>query len=196
MSIAIIPLKGFREAKRRLDLSDDARADLARAVARHVLEACIGSGLDPLVVTGSTVVRDWAVEAGAETIPDPGTGGLNAAAGHAASTANARGRSWIIVHGDLPLLTPSDLAPVVDAIREGRAVIAPSRDGGTNVLGDSRPLRFAYGPGSFHRHLGAAAGRPLAVIVRPGTAIEIDTRDDLQVAASLSQGAWLSRFLS
>lgn len=193
--LAIVPLKAFRTAKQRLDLPDDRREELARAVAGSVVEACQGAGFEPLVVASSPDVEDWAVGIGASAAADPGTGGLDAAAARGVAEAAERGVPWLVVHADLPLLDAADLGVVKGAMTGPGFVIAPSRDGGTNLLGGIEPVAFHYGPGSFHRHL-HAIGHPVAVIVRPGTAVEIDTLTDLHAAARLPSGMWLARFLS
>jgi len=194
--LAIIPLKGFEDAKQRLHLPDGMREELARAVAGHVVKACDGAGFALVVVTGSETVGEWAAGLDLEAVDDPANGGLDGAAARGVALAVDRGVPWAVIHGDLPLLTPPDLELVASGLSTGRVVAAPSRDGGTNVLAASGPFSFRYGPGSFHRHLQAAAGTPTVVVVRPGTAIEIDTLPDLEAAARLPAGEWLSRFLS
>jgi len=194
--VAIIPLKGFDQAKGRLDLPGSLRSSLAQAVAGHVIAACGDGGLKPLVVTGSEGLREWAAARGAGSLVEPPGGGLNAAAERGVTAAQRLEVPWLVVHGDLPLLDASDLHPLLAPLSHDAVVIAPSRDGGTNLLGSSGQFPFAYGPGSFHRHLAAAAGRDLHVVVSPGTALEIDTLPDLRAATLLPAGAWLRRFLS
>lgn len=192
--IAVIPLKGFDAAKERLSgaLPPDQRAALARATARHVVTACRGGGFDLVVVTADPSVTAWADALPAAVVPDPG-GGLDAAC-HAGIALNPT--AWVVVHGDLPLLDPASMERVMDYLIEGRGVVAPARDGGTNLLGAAAPVPLDYGPGSFHRHLGALAGHRAVVLTGPETAIEIDTPRDLAAAAALPGGGWLARFLS
>jgi 2-phospho-L-lactate guanylyltransferase len=192
--LAIIPLKGFEFAKARLELLPAIRSSLAQAVAARVVAACLDGGMEPLVVTGSSTLRDWAAELGANSIDEPLGGGLDAAA--ARGLAQAAERPWLVVHGDLPLLSAEDIAGVGELLSQGGVVLAPSRDGGTNLLGSTGPFEFRYGPASFHRHLAVAAGRAVAVVIRPGTALEIDTLSDLHSIARLPSGEWLRRFLS
>jgi 2-phospho-L-lactate guanylyltransferase len=192
--LAIIPLKGFEFAKARLELLPAKRSSLAQAVAARVVAACLDGGMEPLVVTGSSTLRDWATELGASSIDEPLGGGLDAAA--ARGVAQAAQRPWLVVHGDLPLLSAEDIVGVGDLLAQGRVVIAPSRDGGTNLLGSTGEFEFRYGPASFHRHLAAAGDREVAVVITPGTALEIDTLPDLQAASQLPAGKWLRRFLS
>ncbi|MDP2623177.1 MAG: 2-phospho-L-lactate guanylyltransferase [Actinomycetota bacterium] len=193
---AIIPLKDFREAKGRLDLPGELRSSLAQAVAGHVINACGDAGFEPLVVTGSARLQQWAGALGAGSLDEPPGGGLDAAAGQGIAAARRLEVPWLVVHGDLPLLDAMDLHPLLTPLHEGALVIAPSRDGGTNLLGSVGPFEFRYGPASFHRHLARAAGRPVHVVVSPGTALEIDTLPDLHAVALLAAGGWLRRFLS
>ena len=57
------------------------------------------------------------------------------------------------MHGDLPLLDGATMTDARATLAAGGSVIAPSRDGGTNLLGSQGRIRLSYGPGSFHRHL-------------------------------------------
>jgi len=84
---------------------------------------------------------------------------------------------------------------ILAAAEHGVSVLAPSRTGGTNLLASRRLIEFRYGPGSFSRHLAAFAGDDRRVIVATGTALDLDTPDDLAAAASLPGGAWLGRYL-
>ena len=192
--LAILPLKPFDLAKERLDLPAALRADLAAETAAAVAAACTGAGLDLAVVTADPAVAAWGRRRGARVIDDPGTG-LNGAAAAGRAMAADEGRPWLVVHGDLPLLAVGDLAGIPAALEAGITVLAPSRDGGTKLLGSSRPLGFRYGPGSFVRHLAVAAPYPHLVVIRTGIAVEIDTVADLRTAAGLADGAWLRRFL-
>jgi 2-phospho-L-lactate guanylyltransferase len=192
--LAVVPLKDFREAKERLALSPENRSSLTQAVAEHVITACWEGGMTPLVVTGSESTREWAAALGADAVAETPGEGLNAAAARGA--AQAGGGPWLVVHGDLPLLSAEDIAGVGDLLAQGGVVIAPSRDGGTNLLGSTGHFDFRYGESSFHRHLAAAASRKVSVVIGAGTAIEVDVLPDLEAAARLPAGAWLRQFLS
>ena len=95
-----------------------------------------------------------------------------------------------MVHTDLPLLTVSELEDLNQALSENGIVIAPSADGGTSALGASGPADFAYGPGSFHRHLGSFPAA--SILARPGLLHDIDTFADLESARRHPLGAWLA----
>lgn len=176
MTLLGIPLKGFGAGKSRLSgvLDTDARYRLGRALADHTLSVATSAGVRVVVVTGDAEVAELAASRGAEVIEDPG-GGLDRAA-EAAATASED--AWVVLHADLPRLTVADLRTALDALVRG-PVIAPSFDGGTPLIGGRGPMRFSYGPGSFHRHLAAMPSS--TVIVRPGLALDLDTADDLRL---------------
>ncbi|MGQ0849519.1 MAG: hypothetical protein ACT4OP_10445, partial [Actinomycetota bacterium] len=90
---------------------------------------------------------------------------------------------WLICHADLPFIDGTVLAPVVAAVANGQSVIAPSRDGGTSLLGANMTgFPFAYGVASFHRHLAALAGRDPIVVIGPRLAVDLDDPSDLVLA--------------
>lgn len=190
---AVIPLKAFDAAKARLSPTYDARvrAEIARATADHVVQTCSDAGFDTAIVTGDDAVTEWATRTGARVLADPGKG-LDAAC--AAGAFGVAG-PWVVVHGDLPLLDVPTMATARRALETGRSLIAPSRDGGTNLLGAATPISFSYGAGSFHRHLAALGADPVVLIALEAI-IELDTPEDLAAAAALPGGAWLHRFLS
>ena len=192
--IAVIPLKGFATAKARLSeaLAPRMRADLAKATANRVAAACRDAGFHVVVVTADNAVTEWATDLSMQIIPDPGRG-LDAAC---RAGVAAQPDCWAIVHGDLPLLDKAAMTDLAGHLGSGRGVIAPARDGGTNLLAADRPIRFAYGPGSFHRHLNALAQGGMVVVTGAATSIEIDTPADLIAAARLPGGDWLVPYLA
>ncbi len=193
--LAAIPLKGFGSAKTRLgdSMPPANREQLAEAVAKRVVSACSGAGWSVAVVSRSLDVIAWCAANGIDVIADPG-GGLDIAA--TAAVAHSGDRPWALVHGDLPLLTPVDLEDVAAHVAKGATVLAPSRDGGTNLIAGTGAFSFAYGPGSFVRHIGAASNMTRLVLIRTGLAVELDTPADLQAVRQHPAGAWLDAFLS
>lgn len=195
--LVAVPIKPFESAKGRLAgaLGPGARAELMRETAERVVRASAAGGALTVVVTGDPTVAAWAHSLGIEVMAEPPGSGLDGAAHAAAESAVAAGEVWCIVHGDLPLLTPDHVTRVLAAADDGAAVLAPSRTGGTNLLASRRLIDFRYGPGSFARHLAAFPGDECRVIVATGTALDLDTPDDLATAATLPGGAWLTRYL-
>lgn len=196
--LAALPLKPFAAAKGRLNalLDASARASLTRAVAARVAAVCRAAGAVTAVVTSDPEVADWAEELGLEVIAEPPGGGLDGAAAAVVAEAGRRDLAWCVVHADLPLLAAADVAAVTQPAGPGRVILAPSRDGGTNLLAGAGPFRFAYGPGSFARHLAVARDRDRLIVVRVGTALDLDTPEDLRLAAAGIGGHWLRSYLT
>ncbi len=196
--LTALPLKPFRAGLRRLEsvLTRPQRARLSRALADRVADACIAAGAKTVVVTCDAEVAAWARKRSLDVLADPPGGGLVGAAQATAETALELGLGWCIVHGDLPLLGSADVTRFLDLLDERTVVLAPSRDGGTNLLASLHPLEFRYGPGSFARHLASARHMERRVLVTAGTILDLDTPADLYGAARLAEGAWLTEFLS
>lgn len=182
--VAIIPVKSFRMGKQRLSdsVTPREREELGRSLAGHVAAVVESAGLIPLIVTADDQVAEWATSSGFPSLADPGEG-LNAAAASGVAWAEHTASAWIVIHSDLPLLTKSDVTAVAGVVRSGSAAIAPSSDGGTSAIGWRGPFEFAFGKGSFHRHL-ARLPAP-KVIARPGFLLDIDSPGDLDAMRSL-----------
>lgn len=186
MSILVgIPVKPFTVAKRRLStmLDGDRRRRLGQAIALRTADIARSLDLDVRIVTGDVTVTDWAAAHGLATIAEEPGGGLD---GAARKVAAATDDEWIVLHADIPLVEPRDLAAV---LRTPGEVLVPAHDGGTNVIKGFGSFPFSYGPASFHRHL---ARRPMArVVSTAGLALDLDTPRDLETARRLAAGAWL-----
>lgn len=179
--LGAVPIKPFAAAKQRLGavLSPDLRTSISKELAKRTLRSMRLAGAAPVVLAADDEVAQWGSDSGFEVILDQGSD-LDTAAGEAVAEAGRRGMSWLIIHVDLPLLSPELLRPVVAEIARGGAVIAPSADGGNPLLGSDRALfPFAYGPGSFQRHLRLLADTDPLVLVDPGLAVDLDSPGDL-----------------
>ena len=175
----LVPVKAFADAKQRLGevLPAADRERLARTMAARVVASA--APLSVWVVTDDDDVAVWAVEQGASPLRQQRSG-LNAAVTDAVAVLAAAGIDRVIVaHGDLPFAT--DLAALADG--EGVTVVPDRHDDGSNVLvvPTGVGFRFAYGPGSFARHLLEAERLELAVrVVRDaGLGWDVDRPDDL-----------------
>lgn len=186
-TVAIIPVKSFRQGNRRLAgvLTERQRITLGQALAGHVARTAEGAGLMSLFVSDDAEVAEWGARMGFPTIPDPSQG-LDGAARAGVEWASASGSPWMVIHSDLPLLTVEDLRCASGA---GGDVIAPSADGGTSLIGSSSTVDFSFGPGSFHRHLGRL--HDPEVIARTGLLHDVDSPGDLQSALVHPRGGWL-----
>lgn len=175
----LVPVKAFREAKLRLApaLPPQARAELAKEMATHVLDAA--RPLPTAVVCDDIEVAAWARGQRALVIWEPERG-LNRAVEAGVERLGKGGAERVIVaHGDLPLAT--GLAWVG---RFHGVTLVPDRvDNGTNVIcvPSGAGFKFSYGPGSFARHTTEALRRdiPLRVVREPSLGRDVDTPADL-----------------
>ena len=178
-AVVLVPVKAFTDAKARLAtvLDEGDRERLARWTSERVLAAA--GELPTYVACDNEEVADWARQHGATTLWHPGVG-LNAAVNNSVASLREAGVTDVIVaHGDLPRVHS-----LADLAEPGTLTLVPDRHGdGTNVIGvpTAMPFQFAYGPGSFRRHLDAAVAAGLSVRVRrdPLLALDIDTPSDL-----------------
>ena len=178
-AVVLVPVKAFGDAKARLAavLGHADRERLARWTAARVLAAA--GELPTFVACDDADVAAWASEHGAAILWHPGVG-LNAAVNDSVADLRAAGVTDVIVaHGDLP--RAHSLAGLTAS---GTLTLVPDRHGdGTNVIAvpTGMPFQFAYGPGSFRRHLAAAiaAGQSVRVRHDPLLAADIDTPADL-----------------
>ncbi|MFA5884491.1 MAG: 2-phospho-L-lactate guanylyltransferase [Acidimicrobiia bacterium] len=180
-----VPVRAFRLGNTRLasGLDDTTRTALARRLAERVVTA---TGDAPVVVvTSAPEVVEWAGDLGIGVVPDPGS--LDAAARVGVAELTRLGcRRVVVAHADLAFVT--DFTPVTRDAGVPTAVLVPCHhDDGTPVL--SLPagvdFAFAYGPGSFRRHVqvARAAGLAVRVVRDPALAFDVDTVDDVSVLA-------------
>ncbi|MGH9225528.1 MAG: 2-phospho-L-lactate guanylyltransferase [Acidimicrobiales bacterium] len=174
----LVPVKSFGEAKLRLApaLPPVARAELARAMATHVVAAA--RALPTAVVCDDLDVAAWARQQRALVIWEPERG-LNRAVEAGVERLHEAGAQRVIVaHGDLPL------APGLAWVARfpGVTVVPDRVDNGTNVIcvPVGGGFTFSYGPGSFARHVSEALrlGLPLRVVRERGLAQDVDTPSD------------------
>jgi 2-phospho-L-lactate guanylyltransferase len=198
-TLAILPVKSFSEAKRRLssDLAPALRESLAEAMFRDVLDAldATESIEDVVVVTAGPVAAEIAREHEAGVLNDRELGHNAAAAlGIEAALRNGFERA-VLVPGDCPALDPDELeALLAHPVPPPSALVVPDRHGtGTNALVLSPPdaLAPSFGPGSRARHvdLGRAAAIPVEVVEVPSLALDVDTPDDLAALVATSERA-------
>jgi 2-phospho-L-lactate/phosphoenolpyruvate guanylyltransferase len=194
-TVAILPVKSFRDAKQRLDpsLQPAARRLLAEAMFADVLVALRRAGSIDRTFVVSTDHRAQSI-AGAygASLVDEDDRGHNYAATR--GITHALGRSIervLLVPGDCPALDPREVDDLVArSIGIPSAVIVPDRHGtGTNALLLTPPdaLAPSFGPGSCQRHSEGAgsAGINHEVVDVPTLALDIDTADDLDQLRSM-----------
>lgn len=195
----VIPVKAFHDAKHRLApaLDSVARARLARAMASTVVDAA--DGLPVLVVCDDAEVAEWATAVGAEVVWCPDRGLDGAVADGVATLAERGVARAVVAHADLPharslrgVCGPVDPAEPTEPMRPTQVdapasiitLVPDRREDGTNVivLPTDCGFRFAYGPGSFHRHLAEAdrVGLTVRVVRDPTLTWDVDVPADLE----------------
>jgi 2-phospho-L-lactate/phosphoenolpyruvate guanylyltransferase len=193
---AVVPIKELDRAKERLGplLPTELRRALMLAMLEDVLAALAATpGLAGIaVVTVDPAARRLAANYGCRVIETGARDGHTGAVAAAARLLAEEGQPGMLTFpGDIPLITPAEIAQLLAAHRPAPAfTIAPSRDErGSNAIicspPDAVPLRF--GEDSFFPHLRAAEScgiRP-TVLRLAGVALDVDTPEDLAAFALL-----------
>jgi len=202
---ALLPVKGFRNAKQRLSpiLGSAARELLAETMFRDVLRAVtVARGLvGTFVVTGDDKVASIAVMAGAQVIRETAEYGETSAVDFARVRLKQKGcEAVLILPGDMPLVRASDVEQILGQVPDPApapfALLVPSHDRlGTNALLLAPPdvirLRFGYDSFTFHSNQVTVQGLPLRCCENEHFALDIDEPQDLDrfLAYDLSDGA-------
>jgi 2-phospho-L-lactate guanylyltransferase len=194
----VVPVKRLNLAKSRLVGAADggigdplAHADLVVAVVLDTITAAAGADgvRDVVVVTSdpmlTAVLRTEGIRCVAEAEP-----GLNEAYRHGASVlgGSGPGRHVGALQADLPALRSVELAAAITAA-DGKRAFVPDRQGtGTTLLigapGEPLDPRFGVGSAQAHRESGAVE----LVGDWPSLRCDVDTEEDLEVAAGLGLG--------
>ncbi len=198
---AVVPLKRFADAKRRLAgvLDPQARRRLSAAMLGDVLAALTATpGLDRIVLATS---EPSAAAFGCPVIDDGG-GDLNVAIARAAAALETAGAErMLVIAADVPRVTAAEIAQVLAAGKAVPVVIVPDMRGlGTNALLLSPPRAMApcFGTDSRTRH--AAAARTLGLasteLRLPRLGFDVDEPEDLARLARVAEDRVAYRFLA
>jgi 2-phospho-L-lactate/phosphoenolpyruvate guanylyltransferase len=189
-TVAILPVKRFTNAKRRLEeaLPSGSRRALAEAMFSDVLTALrrVHAIEQILVVTADPIAQRIAEGHGAVALDDPAESGQDQAVARGVGHARELGAAQALcLAGDCPLLDPAELETLLGRPRtaEHYAVIMPDRHGtGTNGLLLCPPdaIQPRFGPDSFARHkrLLHEAGITPELAKLPSIELDVDTPDD------------------
>ncbi len=193
----IIPVKPLNRAKSRLAqvLSPDERQQLAEIMLRHVLDVVrsVPQVLGTLVISRDGRALAIAREYGARTVQESGTPQLNGALLRATQVVNRwKGGAVLILPADLPLIAAQDVACMIEMGQNDRTVVLATdqHQDGTNALFVRPPglMDYAYGPGSFQRHveLARTAGAEVKIYESSRLLLDIDVPEDLQTYNELA----------
>jgi 2-phospho-L-lactate/phosphoenolpyruvate guanylyltransferase len=188
-TLAILPIKTFDEAKQRLraELDPTPRRALVEAMFSDVLIALRRAKLvdQVLVVSADNVAQRIAGGYDAMVVEDEDLGHNQAAVRGAARALELGVDRVLMVPGDCPLLSPTELDELLGRpVPSPSVLVVPDRHGtGTNALVLTPPdaLQPAFGPGSHDRHHehASAAGIHVETVEVSSLALDIDTPEDL-----------------
>ncbi|HVU12353.1 MAG TPA: 2-phospho-L-lactate guanylyltransferase [Phototrophicaceae bacterium] len=192
MSIwAIIPVKPLTQAKSRLEgaLSPDERKQLSEMMFRRVLTTVksVPQITGALVISRDSHALAIARDLGAHTVQESGAPELNNALMRATQVVGGwRGGAVLILPADLPLITADDVQGITELGQENMTVVVATdnHEDGTNAMLIRPPgmIPYAYGIGSFQRHMALAkeAGASVKVYHSDRLALDIDMPADLE----------------
>ena len=208
MKAIIIPVKCFRQSKKRLaaHFSEDTRTRLVEAMCNDFFQMIdkVKAADRIFVVSAEPRALEWARIRGWETIVE----GEQIAESHSVDEASRHCAALGInaalrIPIDLPLAEPGDIESILrEAGPAPFAVLAPSTDGtGTNALLRAPPELFPshFGPNSFPIHLAEAerAGAYSVVIHNPRIAADVDEIEDLRaVSGKVQPGSRIAQWLA
>lgn len=193
-TIAILPVKTFSTAKRRLrdGLEPRGREALVEAMFTDVLRALRKTNVDQvIVVSGSRYAQQLARDHAAVVLTDAETGHNDAAALGINAAIDAGADRVLLVPGDCPVLDAGEVDELLGLeVTAPSVLIVPDRHGtGTNALLLTPPnaVSPSFGPGSAQRHLelARARGAQAEIVKVPSLALDIDTPDDLRSLEAL-----------
>ena len=187
---AIVPVNVLKLSKVRLTplLSPSERAQLSVAMLKDTLEALRkAKRLDRLtVVSADYAVRKIARSYGASWLWEGSRRGLNKAIRMGIRESKRKGASAaLIIHADIPLITPHDIVDFLDHAADYSVALAPSKEGtGTNALLMQPPgvIRPLFGRDSLQKHLALANRQRVSrrVIRTKGISFDVDEPKDLR----------------
>jgi 2-phospho-L-lactate guanylyltransferase len=199
-TLAIVPVKGFGEAKQRLSasLARGARSSLAQAMFSDVLAALGRCGqVDEIAVVTADPAAEQLSHGRAHVLLDTGRQGQSVAAAIGVRHALANGfERALLVPGDTPLADPAELGSLLERTEADGievAIVADRHGTGTNALVLTPPdaMEPAFGPGSRGRHVDLAIEADRAYRVdegAPSLAHDVDTPEDLDALRSALVG--------
>ncbi len=170
-------------------LSPEERQQLSETLFRRVLTAVTATPqiAGTLVISRDTRALAIARDMGAHTVQESGAPELNNALMRATQVVGGwRGGAVLILPADLPLITPEDVTGMIELGQETLTVVIATdeREDGTNAMLIRPPglFPYAYGEGSFQRHVALAreAGAAVKLYRSERLALDIDMPADLE----------------
>jgi 2-phospho-L-lactate guanylyltransferase len=181
----VLPVRSLDDSKSRLDpvLGPLERGALTLAMLEDVLDVTTRiPGWESWVISPDEAVLEVAARRRARAVREEKPPLSNAIAQAEREAADAGTDALAVLLPDTPLITAGELTRALHTL--GSIVVGPAADEvGTNLLvrRPPRAIRARFGPDSYRRHLQTAAEAelPVAVVVEPGIAFDLDTEDDI-----------------
>jgi len=146
---------------------------------------------DVTIVSADPKILPIARRYGAKVSWERNRRGLNRALKTGIENVESKAKGAVlIVHADLPLLTPRDIKALIASSEKYEVTIAPCKEGtGTNALLLKRPnaMPLSFGRGSFRKHVSAARKEKLRyrVVRFEGIEFDVDEPRDLRILMRL-----------
>jgi 2-phospho-L-lactate guanylyltransferase len=205
MKLAIVvPVKSPRRAKQRLEpiLSEPERERLAGVMAREVFAAVSTLAMyGRFVISEDPEILEEGRRFGLEPLIDRVGQGQTAAVGQGFAAAWERGfTAALTIPGDVPAVTPEELADLCTYRPEIEVLLAPDRERlGTNGLRLVPPhaiaLRFGEDSFSLHQAEARRANRSFEVRVVEGLRFDLDQPEDIVAFMQLPRDTATRRLL-
>lgn len=190
MSWAVLPLKDFVNAKQRLSgvLAPHERRGLFQAMVEDVLSTLTRcKSINHILLVSDDPSADLLAAKYNASLLRETRPGLNLAVQAAAAYVLERGgEHMLVIHGDLPLVSATDIEQLFrEHVSPGISIATDLVGEGTNIMLCSAPdcIPFHYGENSCAKHCAAAsaAGITSRVLNLPNAQIDIDQPLDLKV---------------
>lgn len=201
MISAIVPLKSLRASKSRLSshLNVEERLELTLAMFKDVITTfsrCKAINNIIVVTPEGEISKYCSFPHKVDVIYDYGKGQIPAV--EMAVNYTIRRYSphiLLIAVADMPLAKPKHIYEILElAQKENTIVLAPSMDGGTNILAENPPktIKLMYGKNSFKKHVEYARrlGFNVAVYETLETGLDVDTLMDVKVLIRLCKNGY------
>lgn len=195
MAIAVVPVKPFSDAKRRLSAlcSSQERQTLSQAFLWDLLEKlCASERFDTVcAVSADPALPDWLSQRGLAvlTLADAADRSLNDAFSLAVRRFSLAHDTMLFLHGDLPLVQPEDFRQMMEPLAQVKVVLAADRRGaGTNAVAVRLPTLLSpqFGENSIcaHQTYCLEKGLPHRLVYHERFGYDVDSPGDLRELVS------------
>ena len=201
-TVAIIPVKSFSKAKRRLTISPEKTEDLCKLMLNEVLQTISTSKeIDStIIVSRDQSAFDIGKKFGVIEVFDESESGVNNAISLADNYISDSGfDTSVIFPQDIPFFDNSDINTLFSFFqKKDSAIIVPSRHfNGTNSLvrNPSSVMSTRYDEGTYKSHLEQAKsnGIHFSLVLIRRLMLDIDTRDDVEFTMKYNDKPALSQ---